>query len=31
MAKLIKKKINGYIKLIEAESLDLTDCNFSTD
>ena len=29
--KVNKKKINGYIELTQAESLDLTNCNFSTD
>ena len=29
--KVNKKKINGYIELTKAESLDLSDCNFSTD
>ena len=29
--KVNKKKINGYIELIENESYGLSDCNFSTN
>ena len=29
--KVNKKKILGYIELVEAQSMDLTDCNFSKD
>ena len=29
--KVNKKKILGYIELVEAQSMDLTDCNFTKD
>ena len=29
--KMNKKKILGYIELVEAQSMDLTDCNFAKD
>ncbi len=29
--KVNKKKILGYIKLVETQSMDLTDCNFTKD
>ncbi len=29
--KVNKKKIQGYIDLVQTESMDLTDCNFSKD
>ena len=29
--KVNKKKIQGYIDLVEKESMDLTDCNLSTN
>ena len=29
--KVNKKKIQGYIELVESQSMDLTECNFSKD
>ena len=29
--KVNKKKILGYIELVETQSMDLTDCNFAKD
>ena len=30
-SKVNKKKIQGYIELVESQSMDLTECNFSKD